>query len=152
MGLDDCPRSPNQAQLATLGRKLAYLNQYVASPIAELYLASGGMDDWAYGELGGLPAYTIEIGHGFLLSCANFESLVWPDNRAALLYAAKAARRPYQAPAGPEVLVPQLTPAAAAPGTPLQISASVDGTRSQGGAPQPIGAARLTLDAPLGPP
>lgn len=139
--------APNQAQLASLGQKLAFRNGYNPIPISELYLASGGIDDWAYGELG-LSAFTIEMGTAFFETCASFESTVWPANRSALLYAAKAARRPYQTPAGPEVLLPQFTPAGAPSGSPLLLSASVDATRSLGGLPQTVKAARFTLDAP----
>jgi len=146
-GWSDSP-APNQADLAALGGKLAYRNGYTPGPASGLYLASGSTDDWAYGELG-LAAYTIEMGSSFFESCTNFESTIWPANRAALLYAAKTARRPYQTPSGPEVLAPQVSPVGVPAGTPLLITATVNGTLRQGGTPQPVqGGARLTLDAP----
>jgi len=48
-------------------------------------------------------AYTIELGTWFFENCADFESTILPDNRSALIYAAKVARTPYLTPAGPEI-------------------------------------------------
>ena len=52
----------------------------------------------------GVAAFTFEMGDDFFQDCPTFESIILPDNRAALLYAFKAARRPYQTPAGPDSL------------------------------------------------
>jgi len=51
----------------------------------------------------GVAAYTFEIGTAFFQACNDFENTILPENMPALLYGFKAARRPYQTPAGPEV-------------------------------------------------
>jgi hypothetical protein len=69
-----------------------------------------------------------------------------------LLYAFKAARRPYQAPAGPDSLGATLAITSVVGGTPVLLSATADDTRynnRNGGEPvQPTAAARYSLDAP----
>ena len=94
--------APNHDGLAILGRRFGFLNDYAVGRWQLLGPAGGTTVDYAYGEFG-VAAYTFEVGTSFTQSCQSFESTVWPDNRDALLLAAKAARRPYQAPAGPEV-------------------------------------------------
>ncbi|RMF51279.1 MAG: peptidase M14, partial [Anaerolineae bacterium] len=147
----DYPQAPNHTQLQTLGRKFAYFNGYSPSQASDLYPAAGTTDDWAYGELG-IAAYTFELGNFFFESCAAFENTVYPDNLPALLYAAKASRRPYQSPAGPEVLNVTVTPTTTVPGLPLTITAQADDTRygTLGGLEpaQNVAAARFSIDAP----
>lgn len=144
-------QAPNHTALQTLARKMAYFNRYTPQKSSALYPASGTTDDWAYGELG-LPAYTFEMGTSFFQGCTSFESSIWPGNRAALLAAFKAARRPYQSPAGPEVLNPQLTPANPLPAASLNLTANADDKRYENSAgvepSQNIAAARCSLDAP----
>ncbi len=98
------PLAPNHTQLQTLGRRMTYFNGYTPGNIADLLGgADGASDDNAYGRLG-VATYTIELGEGgFFSSCSSFESEIWPDNLPALMYAAKAARRPYIDPAGPVI-------------------------------------------------
>jgi carboxypeptidase T len=147
--------APNQAGLQTLARKFGYYNGYTVcqAPVGGcLYTTSGTTDDWAYGELG-VASFTFELGTWFFEPCDNFESTIWPANRAALLYAFKAARLPYQSPAGPETIQATTTASAVTPGVPLTLTAVADDTRyasgRQGAEPtQNIAAARYSVDAP----
>ena len=146
--------APDAAALASLGRKLGYFNGYQACQAGEcLYHAAGAIDDWAYGELG-VAAYTIELGSFFFQDCQAFESTILPANQPALLYALKAARRPYQAPAGPDSLHVALGAPSVAAGRPVSLTASADDTRyagpnAWGSEPtQTIAAARYSLGAP----
>lgn len=147
--------SPNVTQLETLGRKFGYFNHYkVCQPDPNdcLYHASGTTDDWAYGELG-VTAYTFELGNYFFEGCSSFDNEILPANLPALLYALKAARRPYQDPAGPESLQVQVSPAQVNPGTPVSLTAKADDTRYDSGGPgsepvQNIAEARYSIDQP----
>jgi len=147
--------SPNHAQLETLGRKFGYLNGYEVCQAGEpgcIYATSGTTDDWAYGELG-VAAYTFELGTDFFQDCATFENTILPQNLPALLYAAKAARRPYQTPAGPESPDVIVTPTVSVAGSAVTLTAVIDDTRygSDGWGDEPvqdIAAARYTVDAP----
>lgn len=94
--------APNHDGLAVLGRRFGYLTDYAVGRWQLLGPAGGTAVDFAYGEFG-VAAYTFEVGTSLTQSCESFESTVWPDNRDALVLAAKAARRPYQEPAGPEI-------------------------------------------------
>ena len=147
--------APNHAQLETLGRKLGYFNGYEVCQSGEpgcLYPATGTTDDWAYGELG-LAAYTFELGTRFFQDCSFFENTILPGNLPALLYAIKAARRPYQDPAGPESLTVTVVPTTTVSGTTVTLTAVADDTHydSNGWGDEPvqdIAAARYTVDAP----
>jgi len=145
------PRAtPNGQALQTLGRKLAYFNQYTPEQAYNLYPTDGTSDDFAYGDLG-LAAYTIEMGTNFFQDCPTFESTILPDNIQALLYAAKSARFPYKTPAGPDALSLKVTPSLVDPGRPITLAATIDDTRynnSNGAEPvQNIAAAEYSLDA-----
>ena len=64
------------------------------------YFAPGATDDWLYGTRG-VPSYTFEIGPesgscgGFFPAYTCFTSTLWPAQKPALLYAARAAATPY---------------------------------------------------------
>jgi murein tripeptide amidase MpaA len=147
--------APNHTQLETLGRKFGYFTEYEVcqSGILEcIYQTSGTTDDWVYGELG-VPAYTFELGTNFFESCSYFEGTLLPENLAALKYALKAARRPYQDPAGPESVDLSLASDSLVPGVPAVLSAVADDTRYHSGGwgnepVQAVAAARASLDAP----
>lgn len=94
--------APNHDQLTILGRKLGFYTDYAVARWDLLPPAGGTTVDYAYGEFG-VAAYTMELGTSFLQDCPSFEDSIWPDNLDALLYAAKAAERPYLAPWGPEI-------------------------------------------------
>ncbi len=143
--------APDASSLAALGRKLAFFNHYTPEQAYSLYAVSGSTDDWAYGTLG-IAAYTIEMGTDFFESCSTFESTVYPDNGEALLYALKAARRPYQEPGGPDVLNLRVLSAGEGSGKVYKLTAALDDTRFSsvnGSEPtQPITAAEISIDAP----
>ena len=98
--------APNKPGLQTLARKLGfYTNYQVCQPPVQgcLYAASGTTDDQSYGELG-VASVTFEVGNsGFFEACPTFESSTVNKNINALIYALKAAHRPYLEAAGPEV-------------------------------------------------
>jgi carboxypeptidase T len=144
--------APNSTQLRTLGRKFNYFNGYEACQVATcLYTASGSTDAFAYGQLG-VAAYTIEMGDAFFQSCSSFENTIVPGNMPALYYAFKAARRPYQAPSGPDSVSLSLSASTVAQGTPVTLTAQANDTRygTNGGVEptQLITAARYSLDQP----
>lgn len=143
--------SPNHAQLQTLGRRMAYFNDYMPQQANELYPTTGTTDDWAYGELG-IAAYTFEMGTTFFQDCVSFESTIYPDNLQALLYAFKAARLPYQNPAGPRIVDLSITPSTVDPGTSSMLTALADDNRySSTNGQEPVQAiqdARYSIDIP----
>lgn len=153
-GWTSSKQAPNHVQLQTLGRKFGFYNGYevcAAGPC--LYTASGTTDDFAYGELG-IAAYTFELGTAFFQSCTTFESDVLPRNLPALKYAFKAARRPYQDPAGPEIVNAAVSPATVTRGAVATITATADDGRfnSNGHGTEPsqsVVAARYTVDRPF---
>ena len=153
-GSTDSP-APNHAGLQTLGRKFGFFNGYrvCQAPVAGcLYATTGTTDDWAYGQLG-VASFTIELGNAFFESCSSFENTVYPQNFPALLYAAKAARRPYQAPSGPDTLQVSANRAVVVAGQPVTLTALADDTRYDSGGwgtqpSQPVSAARYSIDAP----
>lgn len=146
--------APNATELRRLGDKFGYYTGYtVCQPAECLYIADGTTDDWAYGELG-VAAYTFEIGTTFFQACTDFENTILPENMPALLYGFKAARRPYQTPAGPEVhsillngvLTNTIT---LTPGDTLRVEATADTTRTAAQTPPPsVAAVRYSIDAP----
>ena len=144
--------APNATQLRTLGRKFNFFNGYEACQVSTcLYVASGSTDAFAYGRLG-VAAYTFEMGNNFFESCSSFENVVVPNNMPALWYAFKAARRPYQAPAGPDSMNLTLSESTVTHGATVTLSAQANDTRygTNGGseAAQPIAAARYSIDQP----
>jgi carboxypeptidase T len=143
--------APNHTQLQTLGRRLAYFNNYTPQQANELYLTTGTSDDWAYGELGA-AAYTFEMGTTFFQDCTAFETTIHPSNLQSLLYAFKAARLPYMDPAGPRILNASVSPNAVTPGEFVVLTAIADDdlyNSSNGQEPtQDISAARYSIDAP----
>lgn len=94
--------APNASQLQTLGRKLAWFNNYYPSQSIGLYPTDGTSDSVSYGELG-VAAITLELGTGFFQSCQFFSNSLLPANLPLLNYAAKISKAPYQLPAGPDI-------------------------------------------------
>ncbi|MFN8444601.1 MAG: M14 family metallopeptidase [Caldilineaceae bacterium] len=145
--------APNVTALQTLGRKFGYYNGYqVCNGPNCLYGTSGTTDDYTYGKLG-IASYTFEVGQNFFESCSFFESNIIPKNKPALYYAFKAARRPYQAPLGPDVLTVTVSAPAVNAGDSVTLSATADDTRynSNGWGVEPtqnIQAARYSIDLP----
>lgn len=145
--------TPNLAGMQTLGRKFGYFNDYqVCNGPTCLYATSGTTDDWTYGELG-VASFTFELGTDFFQQCSVFENTIYPDNLPALLYAFKAARRPYQNPAGPDAMHLNLSSSTVAAGTAVTLNATINDTRYDSNgwgteASQNIQAARYTVDTP----
>jgi carboxypeptidase T len=145
--------APNKTQLQTLGRKFGFHTGYsVCQPPACLYAASGTTDDWSYGELG-VASYTFEMGTSFFQACSSFTGTILPANLAALRDAFKAARRPYQTPAGPDTVNVAVSPSTVTAGGIVTLTATADDTRykSNGYGTEPtqtIASARYTVDAP----
>jgi len=142
--------TPNFGPLRTLGRRLAYFNNYAPKQWIGLYPADGTNTDTVYGAVGA-PSYTIELGQAFFESCSSFESTTYPQNLAALKYAARNLGGAYVYPRGPETT--SITGAAASVkrGQLFTVSAWVDDGRfnqSQGTEPvQNIASARAYLDS-----
>ena len=165
--------APNHAQLQTLGRKFGYYTGYRTCQSGApgcIYQTDGTTDDWSYGELG-VPSYTFELGTEFFERCDYFENTIIDENLPALLYGFKAARRPYQSPAGPEVVsitsgiggvnhlqaaaLPRanVTATTVISSSVVTLQATVDDTRYNSNGEgdedaQPIRAARYSLNAP----
>ncbi|WP_372627936.1 M14 family zinc carboxypeptidase, partial [Arsukibacterium sp.] len=94
--------APNASQLQTLGRKLAWFNNYYPSQSIGLYPTDGTSDSISYGELG-VAAITLELGTSFFQGCGFFTNSLLPANLPLLQYAAKVSKAPYQLPAGPDI-------------------------------------------------
>ena len=89
--------SPNEAGLRAIAARMSQLNGYRAGQPGDiLYNASGGTDDWTYGELG-IASFTIEAA-----SCNSFTpaySCTTTDfnrNLPVLMYVAGIAGAPYR--------------------------------------------------------
>ncbi len=121
-------QAPNQDQLSTLGRRLAFFNSYRPQQILGLTAASGSTADFAYGELG-VASYAFELGTSFFQNCTTFENDIVLQNIAAMNYAARVARTPYQTPSGPDITDLTITPNTIFTGDPVSITLTADGTR-----------------------
>jgi len=143
--------TPNASAFQVLGRRLAWFNQYTPLRAVQLYATDGGTIDTFYGQLGA-PSFVMEVGSSFFQSCSTFESTVFPHNLAALKYAARTAKAPYQLPLGPETHSLSLAPMQVEAGQPVSIMATIDDLRYRTASPaQPtfaITAARATIDLP----
>lgn len=121
-------QAPNQTALSTMGRRLAFFNNYRPQQILGLTAASGSTADFAYGELG-VAAYAFELGTSFFESCVSFENNIVEQNIDALMYAANVSRTPYQTPSGPDVTEVSIASNTVLPGQPLTVQLEADGTR-----------------------
>lgn len=127
---EDTP-APDFGLMRSFNRKLSHYNGYTACWDC-LYPSNGTHDDYSYAEHG-VMSTTIELTDGdFFESCDSFESQTLPTNLKALLFAAKAAVRPYALARGPETLEVSLTPAVAKAGVPVVLNAQADDTRYAG--------------------
>ena len=160
-GWTDLP-APNKKGLETLGRKFGYftgveVEAYDVAQIGALYPTDGLSIDWAYSELG-IASYIFELGTEFFEDSEYFESTIVPEVMPALMYAAKAAYRPYQQPFGPDTIEvsSDLTQVAVGINTEVVLSATADDTRYDDGVSDPqdsddepvqdIAQARYTID------
>jgi len=123
-------QAPNHNELQTLARKMSYFTGYRPEQSnSSLGGADGASDDNAYGTLG-VAAFTIELGEGgFYSTCNAFENTIWPDNLPALIYAAKAARKPYVLASGPDVVNLPMVPYEVSTGHMLNVSGTATDLR-----------------------
>ena len=98
---DTSSPAPNQIPLRTLGRRLAWFNNYSPEQSDTLYPTDGATDDNMYGLLG-VPGFTIETDTAFFESCSTFNASTASENIAALRYVARALHATYKLPGGPD--------------------------------------------------
>ncbi len=143
--------APNGPALQTLGRRLAFHNNYYPQQSDELYATDGTTDDTMYGFLG-VPSYTVELGGTFFESCSSFQGTTSPDNLRMLRYAARSLYAPYKLPSGPDTTAIGVSAASVAAGTPVTLTATVNDAvfnQVNGSEPvQAIASAKAYLDAP----
>ncbi len=125
---DSFSLAPNGAQMRTLGRRMAWHNNYSPEQASELYATDGSTDDAVYGLLGA-PAFTLELGVAFFESCSTFTSTTLPKNLAALRYAARTLQSPYTLPTGPDTTAVTLSANTITQGGVLTLNATVDDAR-----------------------
>jgi len=149
-GFNNTP-TPNGIALQTLGRKLAFFNNYSPEKASVSFSSDGTTDDFAYGDLG-VAAFTFELGTTFFQNCSDYLNQIQPDNLAALKYAAKVVRTPYLTPAGPEVVSVQLSSQAIEIGGSVEVMALIDDGRfNQANGTEPVGqvaAVELYINVP----
>jgi len=141
--------SPNAAAFQTLGRRIAWFNQYRPQRAVQLYPTDGGTIDTFYGQLGA-PSFVMEVGTTFFQDCATFQNTIFPANLAALKYAARAARAPYQLPGGPDVHAIGLSRSLVVAGEDVTLTATINDTRFRATTPAqptfPVIAANAWVD------
>ena len=120
--------TPNYRALRTLGRRIAWFNDYAPRQWVGLYVADGTTTDTMYGLLG-VPSYTIEMGVAFFESCTTFQNTTLPRNLAALRYAARNLTAPYVYPSGPDAVSVTVSPASVAAGQAVTVTATLDDGR-----------------------
>lgn len=125
--------APNDEELSNLARRYGFFTGAVGEPYdalpAQVFGAVGGAtDDWAYANFG-IPGFTLELGTSFFQPSEDFENEILPDNIPAMYYTAKAARRPYQTPFGPEVLEGTISRPQATAGTAVELAVIADDAR-----------------------
>jgi len=93
-----------------LANKLAYETPFL--PKHYRVESSGGVEDYAYGELG-IPSLAFAIGeanHGGYFMLCNYFSSSLQANLNSLMHAAKTVFAPYSLPLGPEITSITLVP------------------------------------------
>ncbi|MDJ0631870.1 MAG: DUF4347 domain-containing protein [Xenococcaceae cyanobacterium MO_188.B29] len=160
-GWTDLPAG-NKKELETLGRKFGYFTgldgeAYDVSQSIGLYPTDGTTTTYTYGTFG-IASYTFELGTEFFQSNEYFEETIVPEVMPALMYAAKAAYRPYQTPAGPDTIDVSTDLAQVVAGTEVVITATADDTRYDDGEVSPtdsgdepvqnIAQARYSINSP----
>ncbi|HBN10137.1 MAG TPA: hypothetical protein DD435_16355 [Cyanobacteria bacterium UBA8530] len=87
----------DDARFAAVARKMASYNNYTPMPESQLYVCSGGSDDWAYGEMGAF-SMTIEVGgrkDGFDPPYASMDRF-WKENLPSFQLLLKIAHDPWK--------------------------------------------------------
>ncbi|MEH6420651.1 M14 family zinc carboxypeptidase [Pseudomonas sp. CGJS7] len=148
---DTSSLAPNNAALQTLGRRMAYFNNYKPQRSAALYATDGTTLDTFYGLLG-VPAYAFELGGSFFENCNSFTGTTLPKNLKTLRYVARSLWAPYTLPSGPDTTAVNVSSATVPAGTPVTITANINDSlfqQNNGTEPvQNIASARAYLDAP----
>ena len=156
---DDYDDAPNEAELRTIGRKLAFYNGYDASGSIG-YTVDGAADDWAYGKLG-IAAYTFEVGpYGWPCVTSNpffprYECIdgyagrdFWAENRPAFLYAHRIARTPYVTAYGPDAESVAVSASGLSATATVKVTAVIADQRCCGDTPRPVAGAEVFVDTP----
>ena len=151
--------APNNAQLATIGRKLADITGVMAPTGGIGYLVDGASDDWVYGKLG-VAAFTYEIGPDYG-SCWGFfppygcqdgidgmPRNFWAEMKDSFIYASKIAATPYITAYGPDSQALLVTPNKVPRGLPVILTGTVLDQRYSGDTLQPVTAAEYFIDTP----
>ncbi len=148
---------PNQGEMTVIGRKLSYFTGYEPGSVG--YPVDGSTDDWTYGKFG-IPSYTFEVGSsggscgGFFPAYGCIDGIdgmprsFWAETGPALLYIHKIARTPYMTAYGPDTQDVLAVPGVVAPGTPVELTATVADHRYQNDPLQPVAGAEYFVDAP----
>jgi PKD repeat protein len=151
--------APNDAQLRTIGRKLADITGVMAPTGGIGYLVDGSSDDWVYGKLG-VASFTYEIGPNFG-SCGSFFPAYgcqdgidglprnfWSEMRASFVYANKIAAMPYVTAYGPDTQNLQINPSEVPDGLVVDLTGTILDQRYSDDQLQPIAAAEYFIDSP----
>jgi len=117
--------APNMGPLRTLGRRMAYFNNYSPRQWIGMYAADGTNTDTVYG-ITGAPSYTVELGQAFFEDCNTFETSTYPKNLAMLKYTARGLYYPYIYPGGPETTSMAISSTTVQQGYNLGVSGWVD--------------------------
>jgi hypothetical protein len=130
--------APNMGQLRTLGRRMAYFNNYSPRQWIGMYAADGTNTDTVYG-ITGAPSYTVELGQAFFEDCNTFETSTYPKNLAMLKYTARSLSYPYIYPGGPETTSIAISSNTVQQGYNLGVSGWVDDSHyNQGNGTEPV--------------
>jgi carboxypeptidase T len=151
--------APNNAQLRTIGRKLADITGTLVPTGYVGYATDGTSDDWVYGHFG-IAAFTYEIGPDYGI-CGGFHPSYdcqdgtgsasrnfWAEMSPSFIYANKIAATPYITAYGPDAINLAVNPISVPGGQPVDLSASLIDQRYLSDLLEPIMAAEYFLDAP----
>jgi len=151
--------APNDAQLRTIGRKLADITGVMIPTGGIGYLVDGSSDDWIYGKLG-VASFTYEIGPNFG-SCGGFfpaygcqdgidgmSRNFWAEMEPSFVYANKIAATPYITSYGPDTQNLFVNQNKVPSGQPVDLTATVLDQRYTGDPLTPVTAAEYFIDAP----
>lgn len=149
--------APNGDQLEAIGRKLAYYNGFL--PTQTLYTVDGDTYDWTYGKFG-IASFLFEVGptsgacgdffpaYGCIDGIDGMTRDFWAEQRPAFIFLHKIANTPYMTVFGPDTADVAVSPVGAAPGDPVQLTATIADQRYSNDPLQPIAAAEYFVDAP----
>jgi carboxypeptidase T len=151
--------APNNAQLQTIGRKLADITGVMVPTGGIGYLVDGSSDDWVYGKLG-VAAFTFEIGPnggscgGFFPAYGCQDGIdgmprnFWAEMGPSFIYANKIAGTPFITAYGPDTKSLLVNPASVPAGQPVNLSGTVLDQRYASDPLVPVAAAEYFIDAP----